>query len=176
MTDQPTAEPQPGDIFVTTIHGDVGWAIGTAERLMERIQRWKQQVDTVWRHAGVYVGDGKIVEARPGGADLADLSRYDGQPILWLHCPDASRRAVATAARSYIGTPYSYADYLEISAHTLHVPAPGLRQLIQSDRHMICSQLATAAADKGGWHVFDDGRWPGFATPVDLARVASAWP
>jgi hypothetical protein len=36
---------------------------------------------------------------------------------------------------------------------------------------MICSQLADTAAAEGGWHLFEDGRWPGDVTPGDLYRL-----
>jgi hypothetical protein len=36
---------------------------------------------------------------------------------------------------------------------------------------MICSQLADCAAFRGGWHLFDDGRWPGDVVPANIARL-----
>jgi hypothetical protein len=40
-----------------------------------------------------------------------------------------------------------------------------------STKHMICSQLADETALRGGWHLFDDGRWPGYVPPCDLYRL-----
>jgi uncharacterized protein YycO len=53
--------PLPGDFFVTKISGDVGWLISVGEWLNG--SRFGP-----WDHAGIYVGDGQIVEAEPGGA------------------------------------------------------------------------------------------------------------
>lgn len=70
--------------------------------------------------------------------------------------------------------PYSVADYFALAAHRLHIPAPHLKRYVRSSGHMICSQLADAAAAEGGWHLFEDGRWPGDVTPGDLYRLYQA--
>jgi hypothetical protein len=114
------------------------------------------------------------VEAQPGGARLAELSEYDGRDVLWLHCPPEYQAAVAEAASGLVGTPYSALDYLALATHRLHIPASGLRAYIGSTGHMICSQLVDEAARRGGWHLFDDGRWPGYVTPGALTRLALA--
>jgi hypothetical protein len=113
----------------------------------------------------------EIIEAEPGGALLSPLSRYDADRIAWLHCPDFARGAVVAAALSFKGVPYSFLDYGAIAAHRLHLWAPGLKHYIETSGHMICSQLADRAADKGGWHLFADERWPGYVTPGSLRRL-----
>lgn len=160
-------EPQPGDIGCTQITGTVGRLI--------RLGQWINGDGFAhYEHVFVYVGDGQIVEAEPRGARLAPLDEYDDRTIAWLHCPEQYGVTVADAARQLIGTPYSFLDYLALALHRLHIPAPGLRRYIQATGHLICSQLADLAAQRGNWTLFDDGRWPGDVTPADLAQLALA--
>lgn len=154
-------EAFPGDIAVIQIEGDVGRLI--------RLGQWLNGDGFAdFEHVFVYVGNGQIVEAEPGGARIAELTEYNRRNVRWLHCPPEHRIAVAEAARSLVGTPYSAADYVAIAAHRLGLPVPGLRRYVQSSGHLICSQLADRAAAIGGWHLFDDGRWDGYVTPADI--------
>jgi hypothetical protein len=159
--------PQPGDIGLVAIKGGVGSLI--------RVGQWLNGDGyRNYEHAFVYVGDGDLVEAEPDGARLAPLSEYDAAGVLWLPCLEQYRTAVADAARSLIGTPYSALDYFALAAHRLRIPVPGLCEYISSTGHMICSQLADEAARRGGWHLFADGRWPGYVTPGALVGLAKA--
>jgi len=139
-----TYRPEPGDIGLTTISGHVG--------RMVRVGQWM-------------LGDGF---GKPGGARHVKNWHTD---VHYLRCPEKYREAVATCAVGYTGVPYSMADYFSLAAHRLHIPAPHLRSYIRTSKHQICSQLADAAADNGGWHLFDDGRWPGDITPMDLENL-----
>jgi hypothetical protein len=166
-------QPQPGDIGLVTMPGFVGRLI--------RLGQWLNGDGfSNYQHAYVVAGlsdedrrkgERMIVEAMPGGALLSPLSRYDSLGAVYLRCPDGLRSAVAAVAESLVGTPYSPLDYLSLAAHRFHIPAPHLRAYIRSSGHMICSQLADSAADDGGWHLFDDGRWEGDVTPLDLYRL-----
>lgn len=113
-----------------------------------------------------------IVEARGSGAAEVPY-HYEGYTIIWstglVEPPD--RDAVVAAARRFIGTPYSFLDYLALAMHRLHIPAPGLRSYIASTGHMICSQLVDQCELEGGMHLFTDGRWPGYVTPAALADL-----
>lgn len=160
-------QPQPGDIGITQVEGRVGRLI--------RIGQWLNGDGFAdYEHAFVSVGQGLIVEAEPGGARTAELTEYNSRAVLWLRCPDQYRTAVASAARGLEGVPYSFLDYAALAAHRLHIPVPGLRTFIGSQGHLVCSQLADVAASRGGWRIFADGRWPGYVTPADLARLALA--
>jgi hypothetical protein len=103
------------------------------------------------------------------------MTRFDspGQLILWsagrIPLTGPQRDAICLAARGYIGTPYSWLDYLAIAAHRLRIPVPGLRRFIESDKSMICSQLVDRVYADAGVHLFS-GVWPGYVTPADLAR------
>ncbi|WTU05181.1 hypothetical protein OHV05_16070 [Kitasatospora sp. NBC_00070] len=129
-----------------------------------------------WEHAFVHVGNGELVEAQPGGAELRPLSVYDGRPIRWssgrIPLTDDQRRAVVAAARRYIGTPYSAADYFALAAHRFHLPVGLLiGKYVADSGHMICSQLVDQCYWDAGVHLFADGRWPGYVTPADLAGL-----
>jgi hypothetical protein len=163
---------RPGDIFLVPMPGRGGRAI--------RVAQWLAgDGRTKYQHAGVVVGqaDGfqgtRTVEAYPGGAILGRLDRFVPETIVWLRCPPAYRDTVAAAALSFRGTQYSAAEYTALSLHRFGIPAPHLRKYIESSRRMICSQLADRAAEIGGWHIFEDGRWHGYVTPNDLGKAAA---
>lgn len=173
--------PRLGDIGIVTIHGPGGGGIGIGEWLAGagRNARWRHcfGVNGVPGDApfGVSVPDvamPSIVEAEPSGARMVSLSEYDGEQILWLRCPPQYGPAVARALTALVGTGYSEADYFAVGLHRLHIPAPGLRGYIQNSKRLICSQLVDLAAQRGGWQLFDDRRWPGFVIPSDLAALA----
>jgi len=161
------AAPEPGDIGITTIHGDAGRLISLGQYLLgDGFQPWE--------HCFVYLGDGELLEAEPGGARIASLTEYDDRPVLWLRCPAQHRDSVTAAARHLKDTPYSALEYFALAAHRFHLPIPGLRDYIDATGHAICSRLADKAAQLGGWQIFDDHRWSGYVVPADLARLALA--
>lgn len=161
--------PLPGDFAVCSIAGQAGALISAMERL-------GYGHATRWDHAFIYMGSGQIVQAEPGGAVLAAL----GTPacLLWstgiIPLTGPQRSAICEAAAGYAErhTGYSWLDYGAIAAHRFHLPAPGLKGFIASTGHMICSQLVDECYQDAGVHLFQDGRWPGFVAPFDLARVA----
>lgn len=160
-----TYEPKPGDIGLTQIDGLGGWAI--------RAGQWALgEGFSDYEHAFVWTGYGQIVEAMPGGAQHVD-NWHDLSRVRWLICPEEYRDAVATIAirQADRKVPYSFLDYAFLALHRFHIPFPGLKTYIESSGHQICSQLADYCADKGGWHLFSDGRWPGYVTPGSLNRL-----
>lgn len=161
-----TYSPRPGDIGITKISGWGGKAIRAAQWL-------NGDGFADYEHAYVVTSvddDGTvwIVEAMPGGAQHVRNWHTDTR---WLVCPDQYRQAVAQCAMGYVGVGYSALDYTYLAAHRFHIPAPHLKHLIKTTHHMICSQLADAAADNGGWHLFNDHRWEGDVTPGDLNHL-----
>lgn len=159
-------EPQPGDIGLVAVPGVGGPLIRLGQWLAG--DGW-----TAYQHVFVYVGDGKIMEAMPGGARLVELSYRYGDPreIKYLRCPPQYGEDVAQKAISFLDVPYSALDYVAIGLHRFRIPTPHLRKFIENRKHQICSQLADSAAALGGWHIFADGRWPGYVTPNDLGKV-----
>lgn len=161
-------QPAPGDFAVTTVRGQVGALISLGEWLNgSRFGHWD--------HAFVYVGDGQLVEAEPGGARVAGLDEYAGRPVAWstghINLTEEMRASVVAAARARIGTPYSAMDYLAIAAHRFHLPVPWLRKYVASSKHLICSALVDKVYQDAGVQLFRDGRWNGYVTPADLAEL-----
>lgn len=161
--------PKPGDIGLTTIDGWGGKGIQAAQRLMGCPWDAKQHAFGV---VSINTANGEpwIVEAMPEGARHV-LNWHKPENTVYLRCPDMQRDEVAAAYLSLVRTPYSWLDYQAIALHHLHVPAPWLKNYIMSTKHMICSQLVDEGALRGGWHLFDDGRWPGYVPPCDLWRL-----
>lgn len=161
-----TRQPQPGDFFLTTISGWKG--------VLVRVGQWLNGDGwSRWQHAGIYLGNGEIIEAEPGGARIVPLSNLDGAPVAWSSWPlrDVERELIVVVAREFEGTPYAWAGYLAMALHRFHIPTPGLRRYIASRNSMICSQLVDAAYEFCNVHLFDDRRWPGDVTPADLETV-----
>jgi hypothetical protein len=165
MVDVPDYQPIPGDIGLTSISGKVGRSI--------KLGQWLAGDGFHdLSHAFTYVGDGKIMEAMPGGARMAELIQYESKKIMWLRCPEQYGEAVARAAISFHGVKYAFSDYGALALHRFHIPTPRLKWFIARRKSMICSQLCDRAALTGGWHIFDDGRWSGYVTPGDLYKCA----
>lgn len=160
-------DPQPGDIGLTNITGSVG--------LFIKVGQWLNGDGFgAYQHAFVVLPDGRLIEAMPGGAVIAALSEYDDREVLYVSpadLTDAQRTAICDGAAKYRGVPYSFLDYLALAARRFRLPVPWLRRYIESTGHMICSQLADRAYLDAGVHLFDDGRWPGYVTPMALANA-----
>jgi hypothetical protein len=170
--------PQLGDIACLQITGQVGelirvgqWLCGDGFRNFE--------------HCEIYVGLpdekgplGYTLGAYPGGADLVAVPEDQGG-WLWstgqVNLTDPQRGKIVEAALALKGTPYSALDYFAIAAHRLRIPDPDdeLQKYIGDTKSMICSQLCDWCYLQGGVHLFNDGRWPGYVTPEDIANVIS---
>lgn len=157
------AQPMIGDFAVTKIPGLAGRAIALGQWLIGK--------PSPVQHAYVYVGSGDIVQAMPGGATLTQVA--DAEPAYaWSSSAislTASQRArIAGAARTFVGTPYSYLDYLSIGLSRWGLRPAWLRRYVEDDKHAICSQLVDAVYQWAGVQLFTDGRIPGDVTPSDL--------
>lgn len=145
---------------------------GRGGALISVLEEIAYQHATWWDHAFIYLGNGMIAQAEPGGARIAHLGTYDHE--IWstgiLFPTAAQRQGICDAARGYAAAHvgYSYLDYAAIAAHRFHIPIPGLRDYIASTRHQICSQLVDQCWQDAGFQLFDDERWPGYVTPYDL--------
>ncbi|MFE7246063.1 hypothetical protein [Streptomyces sp. NPDC057580] len=157
-------EPQPGDIGLTSITGTVG-------RLIQIGQWLNGDGFGPYEHAFIVLPDDQLIEAEPGGAQVAPLSEYDDREVLYVSpagLTPAQREAIVSCALKYRDVPYSFLDYAALAAHRFHLPVPGLRTYVESTGHMICSQLCDQAYKDAGIQLFDDGRWEGYVTPMDL--------
>ncbi len=166
--------PQPGDFAVVSVGGTPGRLIRLGEILAGG------GAFSEYQHAFIYTGPplrhgNCIIQAEPTGAAWAPLTPH--ARTLWstgkIELTNVQRHAIVDAAISYIGTPYSLLDYLAIALHHWHVPIPHLKAYIASTHHQICSSLVDQCYADAGVHLFQDGRWPGYITPADLARRIS---
>jgi cell wall-associated NlpC family hydrolase len=168
--------PLPGDWAVCSVGGPAGRAIEVAEYL-------NGDGFAPWEHAFVYVGDGKILQAEPGGSRIVPYTEHGAE--LWstgkIPLTAAQRAQVPVLAGQLKGVPYSWLDYASLAGHRLHIPDlplwPGphhpvtLKTFIGDSGHLICSQLVDYFMLRLGVHLFKDGRWPGFVTPAALAEL-----
>ncbi|MFH8681773.1 hypothetical protein [Streptomyces lydicus] len=159
--------PLPGDIGLTQISGASG-----------RLIRFGQWINgdgfADYEHAFLVLPDDQVLEAEPGGARIRPLTDYGGANVLYVWpegLTERQRAGICTAASRYVGVPYSFLDYAAIATHRFHVPVPGLRRYIANTRHMICSQLVDQCYLDAGVHLFADGRWPGYVTPMALYQL-----
>jgi hypothetical protein len=174
------ANLKPGDFFLVSFDGknpNIGNDVN--HWLMHggwiRLGQWANGDGFAqYEHAGLYVGDGKIIEAQNKGTAIADVHRYDNNDVRWssgIINPTVEQRiAICHAAYGYVGTPYSWPDYYALAAKRLHLTlsAPALKDYVASTKHMICSQVVDQCYEDSGYHLFNDGRWPGYVTPGSL--------
>lgn len=161
------SEPQPGDFALTRIPGRVGALV--------RIGQWLNGDDAPVTHAWVYVGDGYVVEAMPGGAILTPLDVATSMPpVVWstgrFDLTAGQRTAIVDEAYALIDTPYSFLDYLSMALARFHVRPEWLRDYVASTGHMICSQLVAECYLQAGVDLAP-GNISGDVTPGDLWRV-----
>jgi cell wall-associated NlpC family hydrolase len=180
-----TADLLPGMFFLHHGQSWVSRSVSSAQAFVRG--------GSFWTHAGLYLGNGKIIEAQPGGARICDFSpEYDHAMVLWSDAPiqrelaahpgdpwgieEELRAAVVAAASKLENTPYSFLDYLSVAAVEWKWPGwEKLRGYVQSSGHLICSALVDRAYMNAGVHLFDDRRLPGDVTPGDLDRFDQHW-
>lgn len=174
--------PEPGDFACVHTAGDTGMLITIGEYLNRDGSR-----ASYFDHAEIYIGQpdsaapyGYTMGAYPGGARLVPLSQSQvadsiSPGHLWstgkITLTGEQRQRIVALALACQGIGYSWADYLALAAHRLHVPVPGLKEYIASSGHMICSQMVDWCYMQAGVHLFTDGRWPGYVTPAALAGL-----
>jgi len=122
-------------------------------------------------HAFVYIGDGRIVEAEPGGAVISSTDKYD--KVIWSSLPltDTQRYLIVANAKKMVGVPYSWIDIAALALRTRGVKSSLVNHRIEKMNRLICSQLVDRAYELAGVHLFNDGRLPGEVTPGDLLDI-----
>ncbi len=133
-----------------------------------------------YEHVRLYIGPaqrkgyGVFVEAMPDKARKAEFP-LDPPGVYWssgkIALTPQQRAEIVRVALIYVGTPYSFVDYLALAAHRLHIYVPGIKRYVASSKHMICSQLIDQCYLDAGVHLFKDDRWPGYVTPGDLYHL-----
>lgn len=151
--------PNVGDYFVVRTNGWAGWLIriGTGSK---------------WNHAGIYIGDGKIVEARPVGVTISDLSKYDGMPILWNTAVDnvlpEVGQHIANRSKQFVGDKYGFWSIVNLALKILFLGwFPNMRRA-ENENSVICSQLVAWAYSVGGIKV--SNKQHALVTPKILAN------
>lgn len=157
--------PQPGDFGLVSIKGGVGFLIRVGQFL-----NGDGFLD--YEHAFIYIGNGQIVEAEPGGAVISQLSEYDGRAIMWstdlVPLTANQRTVIVEAAVSQVGTPYSFLDYLAIGLYRIGLRHPGVAKYVLSSKHLICSQLVAQDFSDAGVALTDYP--PYLVTPGRLTK------
>jgi hypothetical protein len=178
----------PGAFFLSTIPGLVGRGVSALQAFARG--------GSLWTHAGIYVGDGQVVQAEPGGVKLRDLPDWLApEPLLWSDAPiqrhlasldfppawpsqyeKLTRQRVVKAALDLVHSPYAWLDYLTIAGAEWRVPGwERIRGRVDKSGALLCSSLVDRAYTIAGIHLFTDHRPPGQVTPADLARYDEAW-
>lgn len=172
----------PGDFCAVPVGGPVGPLISFASWL-DNLGQHDDDLQK-YEHAEIYVGD-------PSGQYPNGLtcSAYpDRQGIKVLDCPpeqlpgaiwssgvipltDAQRAGIVGWCYDHANVTYSALDYFALTLHRFGLSTTWLRNRIGSSKQYICSQFVDAAYLANGIHLFDDGRWPGYVKPVDLADI-----
>lgn len=176
------ANVKPGDFFLVSFDGKNPNIGDPKHWLMHggfiRLGQWANGDGfSEFEHAGLYVGNGKIIEAQNTGTAIADAHRYDGNETFWssgiINPTDTQRAAICKAAYGYVGTPYSWPDYAALAAKRLHLGplVPGLKDYVADTKHMICSQVVDQCYQDGRYQLFNDKRWPGYVTPGSLYNL-----
>jgi uncharacterized protein YycO len=125
--------PNVGDYFVVRTNG---WAA----RLIQF------GTNSKWNHAGIYIGDNKIVEARPSGVTIGNLSKYDGKLILWNTKVDTSlteteRLYIRSRAVKFVNDGYGFWSIINIALKILFLGFFPTLKRAENEKSVICSQL-----------------------------------
>lgn len=183
---------RPGDIGFTNIGGAAGALIWAGQKIVDATSREESR----FKHVFVVVEGGtvgvmpggpapRIVQAMPSGAEEIRIGvehwRADTvyiRPHYQVGHLDYTEISadVADAARTYVGTPYSFLDYVAIAGLHVGIKNGLIRRRVTGSKHMICSQLGDQSMSDAGWHIFDDGRLPQDVTPAALYRQMMRMP
>lgn len=181
--------PQPGDVGLTWITGWTGFWVSLGQWIAGDGGKWPwtriRQAKRLLRlaggkkvkyprgfptHAFTVLPDKRIFEAQPGGAVISYMTRYAGKPILFARMPltDEQRAQVVPTVMKYLGTPYSFLDYVYLALWRVGIRPARLRDAVQSSGHMICSQAVDKVQEELGNNLFTDARLNQDVTPGDL--------
>jgi hypothetical protein len=167
--------PQPGDYGVQRTSGLPALAIKVATR-------------SKFSHAFIVDYDGNVIEATPKGVKRNPLGVRDA-----IYSTDAidvgpdERRRIVSDAAALIDTPYGWLDILSIGLLQYGIRPKIVRDRVEREDRLICSQVVDLAFSGGhdrpwpagmapqpahGVHLFADRRLSMDVTPGDLAKRA----
>jgi len=167
MTTAASYRPLPGTIGLSKISGFVGFIIGFAQMLCGE--------PSPFTHAFLVLDDDTVLKAMPSGARVRPLpDRLSWVPVGWswtVELTEQQRARVVLEARTLVGVPYSFLDYLSVLLLHLGWRRNLVLRRVQSSKHMICSQLVDEVYSRAGVPLFDDGRFSGDVMPGALANA-----
>ena len=153
--------PQPGDYFAIQTHGIAALAIqvGTRSR---------------WNHAAIYVGDGRIVEAKPRGVVYSPITDYARTDYVISAVPfDAwQRQKIVAAADRLVAARvgYGWLDIVALAAVQFGRCPAWLENRAKRDDRLVCSQVVSSCWAAAGVEAVP-GKDPWAVTPGDLAAA-----
>lgn len=184
------AEPRPGDFVCLPVSGGFGWGIEVGSYLAQRLEHVTNSRLQAYDHAEVFVGQadangphGYTYSAYP---DALQPGKSGKRPLpcpsaqlpgsIWssgiIKLTDSQRSGIIGWCAEHPRVGYSWPDYAAIGLHAAGVNANWLREYIVGTTSMICSYYTDRSYSEGGnVHLFDDGRWEGYVTPLDLALL-----
>lgn len=169
----PESYPAPYGFGLAKIKGIAGKFIWLGQALAGRPSKWE--------HAFLILPGNYVLEAEPGGARLVHIDEYwngtswDAE-FAYPPLTDAQRAEFETVAKTYVGIPYGFFDYLSLLLVHLHIRLPFVKRFIENSKTAICSQLVDGVYKTIGVQLFDDNRFEGDVMPSDLAALANSHP
>lgn len=128
-------------------------------------------------HAGVYVGNGRIVEGVPR---LAINSAADAQTkAIWNYregedLTDEQRLAIVNKALELVGTPYDFFAYIGFMEEIFQIRTDKQRDAIFNSKHRVCSALVGDCYWAAGIDVDPFASIVNLVSPKDLLhRIAT---
>jgi hypothetical protein len=151
--------PNIGDYFV--VH-----TTGIPAKLIQFGTRSK------WNHAGIYLGDDQIIEARPQGVNLAHISKYDSKPIIWSNessLTEQERINLVNFAKHFQNEGYGIWSIVALGFKclTFGIPLIPADWLAIREKRVICSQLVAWSYSHVGVKL--SHKKHALVTPKDLA-------
>ena len=149
--------PDLGDYFV--VH-TTGWAA----RLIQFGTRSK------WNHAGIYIGDGQVIEARPNGIKIRSIDQYNSFPIIWSSEPltEIQRKNLVKFAKTFKNEGYGIGSIIALAFKCLGLSLLPLNILAEKEKRVICSQLVAWCYSHVKIKLTDKPH--ALVTPADLAK------
>lgn len=155
-------EPKLGDYFV--VH-----TTGVPARFIQ-LGTWSK-----WNHAGIYIGNGQIIEARPSGVKIDNLSKYDGLPLIWSNenLTQDQREELVRFARGFENSEYGIWSIVALGFKCLFFGLPLIPAdwLAIREKKVICSQLVAWSYSHVKIRV--SRKRHALVTPKDLAKRLS---
>jgi hypothetical protein len=156
-------KPNVGDYFVVR-------TTGIAARLIQ-LGNWSK-----WNHAGIYIGDDLIIEARPTGVSISNINKYEDKPILWSTSYDspfteAEAEKLRQFALTFVKDSYGFWSIIALGFKCLGISLFPAIKRAENEHSVICSQLVAWVWSHMGRKV--SNKQHALVRPKDLAERLS---